>query len=291
MHVLLSRKQINSLNNNKGIQLSHRQLIEPNQKETYGRGLLTHHASRVEKAIQKRTGVRLLKDHFMDHIGTGILGDIKKSFKKAGKTITKGVSDVGSKVSNVAQDTYKKINKTALKQDWGSYIEAGKGELLSIAGPALSVALQSQGIPLPLADALSQSAVASAEAVDFSKSLKGQGDEALQGGVNSLVQSGSDNAHAYMYAKATTPYDSDYSGSGFGKSILSKGSPAMLEKMAKLRALRGSKSGGSFRGSGAVSVAPASFRGSGFVGSGFSMKMPSLKKLKKSAYKVGDDIY
>lgn len=201
MHVLLSRKQINSLNNNKGIQLSHRQLIEPNQKETYGRGLLTHHASRIEKAIQKRTGVRLSRDHFDngEYQGEGFFDDVKKAAKS--------------------------VNKMALKADVGGIIENSKKYVTPILKQSIEEALIAGGADPVYAASVAGSAAGAVNKVDFSKSLKGQKTKALTGAVQGGVKDGMAAKKKAAKAAAST-----YEGEGFIDDI--KGAYKKVNKLA-----------------------------------------------------------
>jgi hypothetical protein len=129
----------------------------------------------------------LLDDGDDEMFGGDIFKDISKGAKSLGKKISKGTKSVVKKTGEIAKKGYQTVNKTALKQDWGGYIETVKEPLLEVLEPAMSVAMESAGVPAPVAETISASAVGSAKAVNFGKSLKGQGQKALTGAIHGAI--------------------------------------------------------------------------------------------------------
>lgn len=128
-----------------------------------------------------------LLDDDDEMFGGDIFKDISKGAKSLGKKISKGTKSVVKKTGAIAKKGYQTINKTALKQDWGGYIETVKEPLLEVLEPAMSAAMETAGVPAPVADTISASAVGSAKAVNFGKSLKGQGQKALTGAIKGAI--------------------------------------------------------------------------------------------------------
>jgi hypothetical protein len=128
-----------------------------------------------------------LLDEDDEMVGGDIFKSISKGAKKLGKDISKGSKKVGKDIGAVAKKGYQTINKTALKQDWGGYIETAKEPLLEVLEPVMSSAMEAVGVPAPVASTISASAVGSAKAVNFSKSLKGQGQKALDGAIHGAI--------------------------------------------------------------------------------------------------------
>ena len=192
--------------------------------------------------------------------GGDIFGDISKGFKKAGKDINKGVNTatkyVKNDLGNDVKKAYGEVNQTALKQDWGGKVEMVKGMIpREVLTATLGTALMSVGVVDPnIAFALANSASGSVYAVDFSKSLKGQGKAALAG-------ADLENALSAATSKPATT-----SGEGFG-DIAKYG---LVNKVKLNKAIK--KLGGSFQGS---SVG-GSFKGSGH----FSSPRPMMKAVK-----------
>ena len=274
MDIYLSQKQLNALKRNKGVQLSHRQLLSPTPMEKFGVGLHDGVIKKVLDSVHKKKGLRLKREHLLKE-GGDLFKDIKKGVekvaKKASKTISNVADDVVNEVVDVADDVnsksvsnvassavknisnaYKSVNKMALKNDWGSIVEQSKPILLPIMKQAIVTSLISQGVDPAVANTIASSMTGAAGAVDFSQSLKGQGDEAVKGALKEGVKSGVSQYTKQNKAPKTAPISS-------GKGL--KGSQEMKDKMARLRAMR---KGGSFRGS-AVPISTASFRGSGLI--------------------------
>ena len=267
MDIYLSQKQINALKRNKGVQLSHRQLLSPTPMEKFGVGLHDNVVKKVLDSITKKKGLRIQREH----VGGDIFGDIKKGVQKASKSISKVANNVVNEVADVADDVnsksvssvassavkgisdaYKSVNKMALKQDWGSVVEQAKPIVLPIMKQAIVTALISQGVDPAIANTSAAAMVGAANNVDFSKSLKGQGDEAVKGALKEGVKTGVSQYTKQNKAPKTAPTS--------GKGL--KGSQEMKDKMARLRAMR--KNGGSFKGSGSGLIKPSSFLGGSF---------------------------
>ena len=128
-----------------------------------------------------------LLDDDDEMVGGDIFKSISKGAKSLGKKISKGSKSLGKDIGSVAKKGYQTINKTALKQDWGGAIETVKEPLLEVLEPVMSSAMEAVGVPAPVASTISASAVGSAKAVNFSKSLKGQGQKALDGAIHGAI--------------------------------------------------------------------------------------------------------
>lgn len=169
----LTAKQRNNFRNGGAVQLSHAQLN--NQSRTANHDVDVHlnlaGRKKLEHAMRNNKGFRLNSEH---HEGGNIFNDIKKTANKAVKTV---------------KSTYKTVNKAALKSDIGSAIQGVKNAIpKEVVSSTMKAGLMASGMDEHEADTLASSATGSLYAVDFSKSLKGQGNAALNGAATGAIQ-------------------------------------------------------------------------------------------------------
>jgi hypothetical protein len=135
--------------------------------------------------------------------GGDIFGSISKGVNKAVKTVgdavtgkssnkwAKSIASTVKDAAGVVEDGYKAINKTALKQDWGGAIEMAQSAVpQSVVKEALKAAFMAGGMDESAAGVAAAGSTQAFYDVDFSKSLKGQGDAAAKGAVKGAYNEG-----------------------------------------------------------------------------------------------------
>ena len=183
--------------------------------------------------------------------GGSILGKMKDTFKKAGKTINKAGKDsidyIKHDAGNDIKDTYGEVNQYALKNDFGGKIQMIKNAIPpAVTQMVLQDALMAAGVPSVAAGSMAGSATGAVYSVDFSRSLKGQGQAALKGAMKGAVNGGQ---------SAIKQNSKNKTGEGFNNNTIDENK--MKRTIARIQ-----KQGGSFNGSG-MSFCGGSFKGSG----------------------------
>ena len=265
----LTTRQKANLIAGKSVQLSHKQLTAPSPAQSHvmrmdmtGDGL-----NKLHHSLSKNKGFRLTAQH---HTGGNIFKSISKGVKKAtksvGNTISKGVSVAG----NVIKDTYSTVNKTALKQNWGGYVEAIKSAVPEkVLTEVIKGGLMATGMDEQSATVLAGSASGAVYSVEFDESLKGQGDEAVSGAIIGGVTSGAgflDVAKKVASNKGVQKVALASAKEGYKSYKNSKKTPATGDGFYGSGFKGSGFQGSSFQGSG---FQGSVFQGSGFQGSGF----------------------
>lgn len=196
---LLTAKQKKSVQAGNGVQLSFVQMTDPSKVhrhpvefQMYPLGVV-----KVKQAISQKKGVRLVPDqHFTNEYseysnddifeGGDLFKEIGSAFKSSANSVKKTANNLGKSISK----EYKSLNKAALKADVGGVIEQIKqGIGKNNTQLLLQGALLATGMDETSASVMAGSATGAIYNVDFGESLKGQGDEALVGGIQGGVQS------------------------------------------------------------------------------------------------------
>jgi hypothetical protein len=228
----LTKAQRDKLERGESIQVSHRQLHSPNDKERHAAeiDMSDEGLKKMGGAIRQSKGFRLNQQHYT---GFGFLDDAKKFAKKNGGKAAEGVKKL------VPQSTMQTV---------------------------ILNGLTAAGMSPESAAMISATGVSAIYATDFSKPVGDQSAKILSTTVNTGVKQYKKNKSAAAAAADATPLAAGGSiwkalqkdggnqfknggavGSGFSTSYT-----PMQAKMAALRAMRKQKVGGSFKGSGYV---------------------------------------
>jgi len=235
----LTKAQRDKLERGESIQVSHRQLNSPNDKERYAAeiDMSDEGLKKMGGAIRQGKGFRLNQQHYT---GFGFLDDAKKFAKKNGGKAAEGVKKL------VPQSTMQTV---------------------------ILNGLTAAGMSPESAAMISATGVSAIYATDFSKPVGDQSGKILSTTVNTGVKQYKKNKTAAASAAAVVPVESGGSiwkalqkdggnqfknGKGFYEDVTAIVSQTPMQiKMAHLRSLKKKKAGGSFQG--------GSFKGSGYV--------------------------
>jgi hypothetical protein len=157
--------------------------------------------------------------------------------KAVKKTTGKTTKSIVKSAGKVVKDAYQTVNKTALKQDWGSAIEEAQSVIpQSAVTQALKLAFISGGMDPNAASVAAGSATGAFYDVDFSKSLKGQGKTALKGAVKGGVKEGMSASKTKTETKGGAILDQKGIGninSDEGKQAITRGGGMIKHNLVK----------------------------------------------------------
>lgn len=287
---LLTAKQKKAVQAGNGVQLSYVQMTDPSKVhrhpvdfQMYPLGVV-----KVKQAISQKKGVRLVPDqHFSNEYneyanddvfeGGDIFKEIGSSFKSSANSVKKSANNLGKSI----QKEYKSLNKAALKADVGGVIEQiKKGIGQKNTQLLIQSSLLATGMDPESASIMAGASAGSIYNVDFSTSLKGQGDEALVGSIQGGIQ-GALSTKTPTTATTTA-----------GKGFFSQ------NKMTKPVRKSKAQLGGSFTGNGfdqkkmedAVRKSKAQIaNGGSFTGNGFYSKTKLDSAVRKSKAQIAKE--
>jgi len=237
--------------------------------------------------------------------GGSVLSKMKSGFKKAGTDISKATKKTVDYVKNDAgtdiKSAYGEVNQFALKNDVGGKIQMVKNAIPpQVTQMLMQDALIAGGVDPVSAGVMAGSATGAVYSVDFSKSLKGQGDNALHGAIQGGAQGATSAYISKKRAKGQT-------GAGFSDNVVID-EDKLKRAVAKFHKKGGSFIGGSFVGGDIAKQTRAPFimkfkeannlsqnikddkaNGGSFKGSGYNMSFSggSFKGSGSKHYAIG----